>query len=438
MPSPPDRLPSSLEVLNPGYPLPPINFMCAAGFDQSTVDLWWSNPAEMSVNTGFNILGVNIYRSFDSEFGPYTRLNALPLQANFYVDRTLMRVALEEDVSDRFFARAESDPMARWVFTTRNTPLVIQPAINTPYADLNVFVTVDGVPARVRSVITQTGEVELETDPIFDTTSQTQTPAVVPTPGSQVLCSYRYIEQGPRTTLYQRLFYRVTTVAAATDGSIIETPLTRASQTNSHEIEKLDWIWQEATRRNKFILYQGGERVKIFIRKSVGVRCGCGTDVYKQAASDCLVCYGTSIIGGYDGPYDIMIAPDDNERKIAQSNRGRAYEHSYETWTGPNPLLSQRDFLVKLNGDRYGVGAVRIPSNRGMQLQQHFQISHLDEGDIRYKVPVLDVTTLRVPQTRYLIDGEGRSTPMVTDREAIPAERQIRGRTPTFENTFRR
>jgi len=438
MPSPPDRLPADLEVWDPEYPIPPLNITCASGYDNSTIDLWWSSPAELSVNTSFNIVGVNVYRSFDSEFGPYTRLNALPIQANFYVDRTMMRVALEEDVSDRFLARAESDPMARFIFITRNTPLVIQPAINTPYADLNVYVTVDGVPARVLSVIASTGEVELDSSPVFDVVNQKQTPAVLPSPNSKVLCSYRYIEQGPRTSLYQRLFYRVTTVAASQTGELIETPIHRASQTNSYEIEKLDYIWREAIRRNKFILAQAGERVKVFIRKTVGVKCGCLSDLYKQPASDCLVCYGTGIIGGYDGPYDILIAPDEAEKKIAQSNRGRNFEHVYDTWTGPNPLLSMRDFMVKLNGDRYGIGAVKIPTNRGMQLQQHFMVSHLDESDIIYKVPVLDVTTLKVPQTRYIVDGEGRATPMTTDREAIPAERQIRGRTATYENINRR
>ena len=79
-----------------------------------------------------------------------------------------------------------------------------------------------------------------------------------------------------------------------------------------------------------------------------------------------------------------------------------------------------------------------MPSNRGTQLQQHFQISHLDERDIRYKVPVLDVSTLVVPETRYTIPGEGHATPMTTEREAIPDEREIRGRSVVFENVYRK
>jgi hypothetical protein len=437
MPSPPDRNPSLLEII-PSLPLPPLNLTCSMGFDNSTVDLWWSNPAILSSNTAFNIIGVNVYRSFDSEYGPYKRLNAAPVQVNYWRDHTRQYVVLREDVTNSFTCRADTDPAKRWVFRTSKTPIVIQPSLGTECADLNVLVTIDGVPAKIRRILSVSGEVELETHEQFDTINQVTTPAVVPTPGSVVLASYRYLEQGPRTSLYQRIFYRVTSVAIDNTGSMTETPMKMASITNTNEIEKLDWIWREAVRRNKFILDQGGERVKVFIRKYLGPRCGCYSEANRQPASDCLVCYGTSIIGGYDGPYDILIAPDDSERNIAQSNRGRSLTHAYETWTGPQPLLSQRDFIVKLNGDRYGIGPVRMPSNRGTQLQQHFNISHLDERDIRYSVPVLDVSTLVVPQTRYIISGEGSATPMTTERQAIPDEREIRGRTVVHENVYRK
>ncbi len=416
----------------------PLTLTAATGFDKYTVDLWWSNPAELAANSHFNVIGVNIYRSFDSEYGPYFRMNAVPIQSNFFKDRTRVRVVLQEDVSDRFESSVPTDPYGRYIFKTRFSPLVLQPTIGALTLDQNVFVTIDGEVARLRRIIGVTGEVEIDPTDDFDVVSQKVIPAVIPKPGSSVLASYRYLDGDSKTTLAQRLYYRATTVAVSENGSLIETPLDRANTTNTNAIEQLDWIWREAVRRNKWILDQSGERVKLFIRKAVGPRCGCYSYDNKQSASDCLVCYGTSIIGGYDGPYDLVIAPDDAEKNITQSNRGRSFTHNYETWTGPSPLISQRDFMVKLNGDRYGIGPVRMPSNRGMQLQQHFNISHIDETDIRYKVPVLDTTSLVVPQTRYIESGRGRATPMTTEREAIPDEREIRGRTATFENHNRR
>ena len=239
--------------------------------------------------------------------------------------------------------------------------------------------------------------------------------------------------------LDQKTYYRITTVAHDRNtGALLETPLERASEVNNRQIEQLDWVWREAIRRNRFMLGQGGEPVKLFKQKLVGPKCGCYDYSRKQPSSTCHVCYGTGVIGGYDGPYDIIIAPEDGERAIAQGNRGRTVTHPYDTWTGPSPLLTQRDFFVKLNGDRYGIGPVRMPSNRGMQLIQFFTTSHLDTADIKYTVPVIQTELLVFPETRYLVPGQGKETPMMTNREDIPADRQYRANTVTGENMNRR
>jgi hypothetical protein len=323
------------------------------------------------------------------------------------------------------------------MFRTKFRPITIHPSPGCANCtNLNVQVTVNGVPAFVEAIYADQGIVELRKTATFDVASQEMTPPVLPTdPSDVVLATYRYVKQEVVTRLAQRIFYRITTVAKDPDtGALIETPLNRAAKSVNLEVEKLDWIWAEAVRRNRWIRDQGAERVKVFIRRAVGVQCGCDSDLHKQARSDCEVCFGTRIMGGYDGPYDITIAPDDSEKKISQTNRGRTVEHGYETWTGPSPLLSQRDFIVKLNGDRYGIGAVRMPSNRGMLLQQHFPIARLDEGHIIYKVPIPDPRFLAAPQTRYQVPGEGGSTPMMTEKQNIPDEREIRGNTVTFEN----
>ena len=72
-------------------------------------------------------------------------------------------------------------------------------------------------------------------------------------------------------------------------------------------------------------------------------------------------CYGTGFVGGYEGPIDIIIAPDDADRRVTQTPNGRRLEHQYEVWIGPTPMLSQRDFIVKqesefVAGDRWTLG----------------------------------------------------------------------------------
>jgi len=443
MPFPPDRPIGILELQYPALPQPPLNAMCSSGFERHITDLRWTSPSEIPANTKFSIVGVNIYRSFDSEYGPFFRLNALPIGTDFYRDRLLIRVSMNENVTKHFIARGDTDPNGLWIFKTDFKPIVIEDS-RAPCPDLtnlNVSVTVNGIQSFVASINTKMGEVELSRHATFDVASQIQSPAILPqNPSDIVLATYRYYQEREiPSELDQKTFYRITTVAVDTDtGVLLETPLQRAAEVNNRQIEKLDWIWREAIRRNRWMLDQGGEPIKLFKQKLVGPKCGCYDYSRKQPSASCHTCYGTGIIGGYDGPYDLIIAPEDGERSIAQGNRGRTVQHPYETWTGPSPLLTQRDFFVKLNGDRYGIGPVRMPSNKGMQLQQFFTTSHLDTADIRYSVPVIQTEFLVAPQTRYIVPGEGKATPMMTNDESIPAERQYRHNTVSGSNTNKR
>jgi hypothetical protein len=240
----------------------------------------------------------------------------------------------------------------------------------------------------------------------------------------------------------QRIHYRATCVGIPIDKDLslvqpqdlVETPIEHATVTSTMEVEKLDWIWREAIRRNRWILEQGGERVKIFLKKNMGLRCPCIPDDYHgQPINDCRDCYGTEFIGGYDGPYEAIISPDDAERKRSQKDKGRTIEHSYEVWTGPSPVLSMQDFLVKINGDRYTVGAVRFPSNRGNVLQQHFTIGHIDEKDIRYRVPM--TSPIRYVAVQLKPSGpEEEADSRITNDPNISQEEQLRGRTLAWKN----
>ena len=144
-------------------------------------------------------------------------------------------------------------------------------------------------------------------------------------------------------------------------------------------------------------------------------------------------CFGTGILGGYEGPYEIIVAPDDAEVAIRQKDIGRTTEHTYEVWTGPTPLLCHRDFIMKINGDRYSIGPVRMPSNRGNILQQHFTISSFDDKDIRYKVPVGD--PIKYVATQFGPSGpELEANQNITEKPNIGNEREIRGRTVAWKN----
>jgi len=439
-----DRKPDLREITKLPWPAPPLNLFMLDG-TRGVVDLRWEDPANLSLNSTFRVLGVNIYRSFDSEFGPFHQISDLPIGSTFWRDQTDNELVVEEEIPlgdfILFGVKSTGSDAPRYVFKTLHYPIVAEGSRNVPSnnpSDVRVFV--DGVEARIQKVSGVTGEIEIDANTYIDVARQKTFPPVVPTAQSRVTCTYRYPRSFLKTDLNQRVFYRVTTVgvpvsfdlSVLTPQDLLETPLEHAAATNTFEIEKLDYIWREAIRRNRWILQQGGERVSVFLRKNVGVPCLCGSFHHKQPQSDCLSCYGTGILGGYEGPYEILVAPDDAEIAIRQKDLGRMAEHTYEVWTGPTPLLCHRDFILKINGDRYSVGPVRMPSNRGNILQQHFSISSFDDKDIRYKVPV---DPIRHSAVQFGPSGpELEASSNITNNPNIGDEREIRGRTLAWKN----
>jgi hypothetical protein len=419
-----------------------------SGYEPGIFDLTWDIPSNLALNSRYKILGVNVYRSFDSEFGPFHRITDMLACSTFWRDRTDNELIIDEDVTDQFILRGECESAAgssapRWVFKTLHCPIVREgsQAVVANRPD-DIWIKIDGVTVHPLRVDGFSGEVEIDPFIYADVETQKLDPSLVPGPDSRVTCTYRRNRSLLKTDLGQRVFYRVTSVGVPLECDLskvrcehlIETPIEHAVATNSMEIEKLDYMWREAVRRNRWILSQGGERVKLFIRKEVGIPCTCiQAEHYKQPLNDCTKCFGSGILGGFEGPYDAMVAPDDAERRIAQKDTGRSLEHVYEVWTGPTPILSQRDFLVKINGERYSIGSVRFPSNRGMVLQQHFNIGHLDEKDIRYRVPVGN--PIKYPAVQFKPFGpEQEAEARPTEKPNIPDERELRGRTKVWED----
>lgn len=436
-----DRKTTTKERVNPTHPLPPLNLDVIQGFDAdlNAFDIRWDDPSQLAGNNDWEILGVNVYRSHDSELGPYYRLNDTPIGATFYRDETINEEVVDEDVTDQFIASGgDDDEAGRWVFRTSTYPIVQSDSEGIPAEHPeDVVVKIDGVEVMAAAVYGATGEVELRTDQSYDSATNSLVDPILPKPDSTVTCSYHYSLNATFHELNWKVFYRVTVVGRRDwDGELRETPLKWTEAKTVHHMENMDYIWREGLRRNSWILDQGGERVWVFIRKWTGEVCDCWDEDYKHPRNGHLRCYGTGIVGGYEGPYEIKVAPPDAEQRISIDQHGFNLEQVYEVWTGPTPMLSQRDFIVKQNGERYTIGPVRMPTNRGNVLQQHFSIDWLDGNDIRYKVPIVGTSDLDYPETRTddWDDEEDIDYPQVTDKEETTDSIEERGRTPTYEN----
>lgn len=449
-------------------PAPPTNGTVTSPFVQGVLDVRWDNPALLSANTGWTILGVNVYRSDNSDRGPFKRLNQYPIGIQVFRDFTDCAYISRElvDWNSSWLSKGTTANTKGWVFKTQNpiakrqTRIIRQQAQVVPANSAeDVVLTIDGQVVRVDSVFGPTGEVSLVIIPDLDPVTQMHVGPVLPIATSEVLISYYTARNAVLQGVDKKCYYRVTSVALdpTQPSGLNETPLAQCPPIYSLATEQTDYIWMEAIRRNQWMLSQGGEYVKVFVRKVSGIQCFCGKDprtieFNSQPSQRCYKCFGVGFIGGFEGPYDIWIAPDNGERRIAQGPTGRNKSHTTEVFMGPTPMVSQRDFIVKQTNERYSIGPVTRPTNRGMVLQQQFNIGYLDSTDIRYEVPIDGYNNLLWPQTRdtyfpYLLPrdeqapswpvGPDSALPMVTDNPNAPEESQHRGRTRVWENIVR-
>jgi hypothetical protein len=389
-----------------------------------------------------DIIGCNVYRSTDSPYGPYLKINDTPVTVLFYRDQTEEAIVVHENATPTI--RHVLEPQERWLVYSQNRPIIIPDTNGKPTNRvMDIVVEIDNgdgsfveVPAFAVNGIT--GEIELVRFPVYSYELNQIVPPRLPyPPDGRVRITYRYIRHHVLTELSQRIFYKVTSVAVDPNdsNSTIETPLDEIADQSAFDVEIIDYIWREAILRNRWLLEQGGERVKIFIRKWMGETCDSHQTNYGQSYNDCLDCFGTNIEGGYDGPYDVIIAPPEAEKMIELGDMGLFMRYDWATWLGPYPLLNPRDVIVRQNNERYVVGPVTPQGSRGAIYQQHFTMSYVDQGDIRYQIPITGGED-QVPPAYdpYREDAPTDASPAVNDKPEIPDEKIIRGRTVTFEN----
>lgn len=422
-------------------PLSPYNVFVTTPYISGILDIRWDNPLEIVENSQFEILGVNIYKSEDSEAGPYTKINDKPIQALYYRDETTNKLITDEECSNKI--QKGTNPRKDWIIKVSNFPIIK----NNTQADFansseDVSVKIDNgdgnlVVVPVKKVVGEFGEVYLITEPVFNPlTKKIDQPRLPINSNSRVYISYYTNTKLLRTNLIPRYFYKIATVGKDRSGNILETPIDNIMPKNIHEIEKPHYIWKGVIAKNRYLLEQFGERVKLFIRKENGTRCPNYKDTHKQTHNDCRLCYGAGFLGGYEGPFDVVIAPPEAEKHIDLTDTGLRLNFTFESWTGPSPLLRTRDFIVRQNGERMVVGSVTPQGPKGSVFQQHFMLNYRDSKDIIYQVsinggleniPVAD-------DTRNVNQPITEASPLITDNKENSRSKTDKGRTIDYEN----
>jgi hypothetical protein len=231
------------------WPLPPKNTSAVSPFSKGEIDVRWDDPKLLHGNEGWIIRGVNIYRSSNSDRGPYRRVNVVPIGGSFFRDRIDTWTIHEEEV-----------PPYRWISKGLHSEDPFKFKTAYPIAKLNsisepadsakdVVVTVDGEVYPVAYILGQLGEVSLyyRARPLTDAITLRDQALPEITDTSVVKVSYIAYDPSSRLRVGadKRDFYRVTTVAQdPTNGKLYESPLDHCPPFSDRATENIDYMWR--------------------------------------------------------------------------------------------------------------------------------------------------------------------------------------------------
>ncbi len=432
-------------------PLAPRSIDVTHSYSEGTVDVRWDNPADYPQNRteGFVVVGVHVYQTFDTPTGEYERLTAVPISTK-YLRVTSKEETLIIDDCVPYMGPKES-PIGEWVIYVPKRPLVAPGTnglVTTDPKDVKLWVDrygsgefVEVAPFKVRG---ETGEVVINKNRIWDPELGKAVDAVVPdlANGGTIRLQATTFSAGITQSLNRKAYFKVTTVAynPKSPGEVFETPLDEVDAKSVYDIERIDYTWAEGIRRNRWILDQGGEWVKLFSRKWNGLRCphydeDIGYCSFKaKHTHHCPICYGTNYIGGYAKPIDLLIAPPDSEKTVALLDAGLRVSYEFQSWTGPWPLLNDRDIIVRQNNDRFSVSRPNYVGSRGAIYQQSFSLYQLETTDAVYQLQIDPYLDTPEGWNAYREGKIRMSSPTMSEKRGIAPEARITSRTATFEN----
>jgi len=174
------------------------------------------------------------------------------------------------------------------------------------------------------------------------------------------------------------------------------------------------YIFDEIKRRDKVLLIEFGEEGWIYQRRWEGVLCTHPTiktdntvddrsrlnDMFDSGLQDesdqntnveiihrCPDCFGTGYFGGYFKKKILMFRYGNiPQRIIRMTNRGVEVANDFNSWTLADPVLHEKDVIVRQNGERFFVSNPGYSEWRGVKLHQVMMLNKIEPKDIAYTI----------------------------------------------------
>ena len=146
--------------------------------------------------------------------------------------------------------------------------------------------------------------------------------------------------------------------------------------------------------REKFrwMMAAGGERVLLYKRKFSGTYSSNYDQVRKQVINPAqdMIGYGTPFVGGYFGPFEIFVSlkTAGSPQVVSFTDQGDRHIFTSTSWALWEPLLSNKDFIVRRNNQRMWLENVDFTKWRHHILRQIFTATEVEQNNIIYQIPI--------------------------------------------------
>lgn len=150
-----------------------------------------------------------------------------------------------------------------------------------------------------------------------------------------------------------------------------------------------------------WMLMNNGQDVWLYKRRKEGTKCPLWEDDAEQCSHPLGInnnlenaCYGTGILGGYYDPVKIRIRLVSSLSKVSIEREGMRIINTPRSWTIWAPRVSNFDFIITSDGNRYEITNVNSHRSRGgLITHQDFDVIRKWETDLIYHVPATPLRT---------------------------------------------
>lgn len=179
-------------------------------------------------------------------------------------------------------------------------------------------------------------------------------------------------------------WYKISTIYIDEDLNYIEGD---TSKPITYKVNNTNRWFNKMNERNMWILKNTGELFDLYTLKTEGQKCECYKESHGGSTnSNCLKCFGTGILGGYEPKVQLYIRQKPTQNSLDIVNGGFRVNNSPGAWTISEIQIKMRDILVNPQGLMFQVVGHNINHAAGVYFHQELQLKEIPPTDILYKM----------------------------------------------------